>query len=71
MSGCPGIGKDSWPELVGVCGREAAKVISEENSLVNPLIWGENQPITRDFRCDRVFVFVNDSGIVTRVPMVF
>ncbi|OWF37051.1 Proteinase inhibitor [Mizuhopecten yessoensis] len=69
MSKC--LGKDSWPELMGVCGREAAKTIEKENCLVNALIWGENQPTTKDFRCDRVFVFVNDSGIVTRVPMIY
>lgn len=65
------VGKDSWPELVGVSGEEAAKVIEKENSFVNAIIVPPTQSfIPSDYRCDRVWVFVDDDGIVTRVPLI-
>ncbi|KAL0312957.1 UNVERIFIED_CONTAM: Proteinase inhibitor, partial [Sesamum radiatum] len=62
--------KDSWPELVGVCGEIAVKTIEKENSLVNAILVPPAVP-TFDYRCDRVFVFIDEKGIVTRVPMIF
>lgn len=35
---CPP-GKLSWPELVGMNGEEAAKIIKEENPHVDPIVW--------------------------------
>jgi hypothetical protein len=36
--------------------------------LTNVVAINENSPVTMDYRTDRVRVFVNDKGIVTRVP---
>ncbi|KAL0312902.1 UNVERIFIED_CONTAM: Proteinase inhibitor [Sesamum radiatum] len=65
-------GKTAWPELVGMSGEIAVKTIEEENSFVNAIIVPPSQTaIPGDFDCGRVFVFVDDDGIVTREPMVF
>ncbi|KAL0395249.1 UNVERIFIED_CONTAM: Proteinase inhibitor [Sesamum latifolium] len=65
-------GKSAWPELVGVSGEIAVKTIEEENSLITAIIVPPSQPfIPGDFRCDRVFVFVDDEGIVERTPRIF
>lgn len=63
-------GKDSWPELVGAKGTEAEATIESENHLVNAVIVKEGMFVTADFRCDRVRVWVNKRGIVTRVPVI-
>ncbi|CAF1505248.1 unnamed protein product, partial [Didymodactylos carnosus] len=47
-----------WPELVGRNGEEAVRIIKQQSG----------QPITMDYRLDRVRVFVDDRGIVTSVP---
>ncbi|KAK1297349.1 hypothetical protein QJS10_CPB15g01993 [Acorus calamus] len=62
--------KNEWPELVGVQGDVAAITIQEENSLVTAMIVEEGSIIPLDFRCDRVWVWVNESGSVTRVPRI-
>ncbi|KAL0395248.1 UNVERIFIED_CONTAM: Proteinase inhibitor [Sesamum latifolium] len=65
-------GKTAWPELVGVSGEIAVKTIEEENSFVDAIIVPPSQTaIPGDFSCSRVFVFIDDDGIVTRVPTVF
>ena len=65
------IGKDSWPELVGVSGEEAVKVIQKENPFVNGIIVPPTQSfIPSDYRCGRVWVFVDDDDIVTRIPKI-
>ncbi|KAK7268793.1 hypothetical protein RIF29_21502 [Crotalaria pallida] len=66
MTDCKG--KSSWPELVGVKGTVAESTIERENHLVNAVIVLEGSFVTADFRCDRVRVWVNTNGIVTRVP---
>ncbi|GFP96815.1 proteinase inhibitor, partial [Phtheirospermum japonicum] len=63
-------GKNSWPELVGRNGEEAAKVIKKENRNVNAIVLKEGTPVTKDFRCDRVWVWVNDNGMVVRAPII-
>ncbi|CAB4261681.1 unnamed protein product [Prunus armeniaca] len=60
-------GKDSWPELVGDKGKDAAATIESENHLLNAVIVKEGTFVTADFRCDRVRVWVNKRGIVTKV----
>ncbi|PIN24699.1 hypothetical protein CDL12_02568 [Handroanthus impetiginosus] len=62
-------GKQSWPELVGVCGELAKAIIEKENPWVTAVLVPPATP-TRDFRCDRVIVYVDDKGIVTSVPRV-
>ena len=59
-----------WPELLGVAGEVAKRTIEEENSLVTAQIVEEGTIITPDFRCDRVWVWVDETGIVTRVPRI-
>lgn len=62
-------GKGSWPELVGVAGNVAVATIERENPLVNAMTLPPGVfPIT-DYRCDRVWVYVDANGIVAEVPM--
>ncbi|PKI41829.1 hypothetical protein CRG98_037793 [Punica granatum] len=64
---CPP-GKSSWPELIGTDGEAAAPTIEKDNPNVKASIVKEGNLVTPDFHCDRVCVYVNDSGIVTRAP---
>ncbi|XP_020222355.1 inhibitor of trypsin and hageman factor-like [Cajanus cajan] len=68
MSECQG--KSSWPELVGVEGTVAEATIERENPLVDAIIVIEGTIVTPDFRCDRVWVWVNKDGIVYQVPTI-
>ena len=63
-------GKQAWPELVGKTGKYAVAKIKEENPFVRPIIVPEESPTDQAYFCNRVFVVVNESGIVTQVPMV-
>ncbi|XP_020550602.1 protease inhibitor HPI-like [Sesamum indicum] len=63
-------GKSEWPELVGTCGEVAAKTIQEENSVYAIIVPPSQTWIPGNFSCGRVFVFVDEKGIVTRVPRV-
>ncbi|KAL1294708.1 hypothetical protein HN51_055512 [Arachis hypogaea] len=67
-TGCEG--KSSWPELVGVEGTVAEARIERENPLVNAIIVPEGSMVTTDYRCDRVWVWINKAGIVKRVPII-
>ncbi|KAL8530342.1 hypothetical protein ACS0TY_007397 [Phlomoides rotata] len=68
MSNCPG--KLTWPELVNENGEKAAQVIEKENMNVDAIVLKDGTPVIQDFRCDRVWVWVNDYGVVVRVPSV-
>jgi len=57
-----------WPELVGRSGEEAVRIIKQQSGLTNVIIVRQGQPITMDYRIDRVRVFVDDRGIVTSAP---
>ncbi|XP_054807754.1 proteinase inhibitor-like [Prosopis cineraria] len=63
-------GKSSWPELVGEKGKKAEATIERENPLVNAIIVDEGSIVTTDFRCDRVWVWVNGDGVVTEIPKI-
>ncbi|EYU32854.1 hypothetical protein ABFS82_01G093000 [Erythranthe guttata] len=63
-------GKESWPELVGVPGNVAVATIERENPLVNAIILQPRTFPILDFRCDRVWVYVDGNGNVRRVPMI-
>jgi len=63
-------GKSSWPELVGVEGKVAEATIQRENPLVDAIIVLEGSSVTDDLRSDRVWVWVNKDGIVTKVPTI-
>ncbi|KAL1342061.1 hypothetical protein HN51_028640 [Arachis hypogaea] len=67
-TGCEG--KSSWPELVGFEGTVAEARIERENPLVNAIIVPEGSIVTTDYRCDRVWVWINKAGIVKRVPII-
>ncbi|KAL9813028.1 putative proteinase inhibitor I13, potato inhibitor I [Arabidopsis thaliana] len=62
--------KISWPELVGRRGEEAKEIIDRENTKVTAKIISENAVVLAVVICDRVYVRVNDQGIVTRTPIV-
>ncbi|KAH7522172.1 hypothetical protein FEM48_Zijuj07G0110000 [Ziziphus jujuba var. spinosa] len=61
---CPG--KSSWPELVEKEGTVAEETIERENPLVDAIIVDENATL---FRCNRVWVWVNTSGIVVKISL--
>ena len=63
-------GKSSWPELVGVEGKVAEATIQKENPLVDAIIVLEGSVVPLDFRCDRVWVWINKDGIVYQVPTI-
>ncbi|KAK1566693.1 hypothetical protein EZV62_000808 [Acer yangbiense] len=63
-------GKDSWPELVGVRGEEAAATIEQENPTVSAVILLDGTIVNALFLCNRVRVRVNTSGICVRVPRI-
>ncbi|XXG43554.1 hypothetical protein AAC387_Pa01g3557 [Persea americana] len=62
------IGKSQWPELLRVDGEAAKTTIEEENPLVTAHIVKNGSSVITDFRCDRVWVWVDENGIVTKVP---
>jgi len=64
-------GKQSWPGLVGYKGKDAAHIIGDENQwvvIIVIIVIGTN--VSDDFRCDRVRIWVNESGVVVQVPQV-
>ncbi|KAK9057365.1 hypothetical protein SSX86_022200 [Deinandra increscens subsp. villosa] len=64
-------GKSSWPELVGARGSRATARIESENSRVDAIVVVEGRDsVTFDFRCDRVWVWVNSNGVVLRTPVI-
>ncbi|KAI3668056.1 hypothetical protein L6452_43131 [Arctium lappa] len=66
MTDCQG--KRSWPELVGQRGDVAVVTIERENPRVDAFVILDGSDVTMDFRCDRVRVRVNRSGIVVQTP---
>ncbi|CAH8323193.1 unnamed protein product [Eruca vesicaria subsp. sativa] len=62
--------KSSWPELVGKRGEEAKEIIDRENTKVKAQIIAEDAIILPVLVCERVYVFVNDCGIVTEIPFI-
>ncbi|XWS07971.1 hypothetical protein CRYUN_Cryun41cG0036800 [Craigia yunnanensis] len=63
-------GKRSWPELLGTKGEEAAATIERENPNVDAEIVLEGTYVLQVFLCNRVWVWVDTNGIVTRVPTI-
>ncbi|XP_043694699.1 inhibitor of trypsin and hageman factor-like [Telopea speciosissima] len=53
-SECPG--KNSWPELEGAHGDAAAAKIETQNPNVDAIILLDGTPVTKGFRCNRVWV---------------
>ncbi|KMT02819.1 hypothetical protein BVRB_8g194020 [Beta vulgaris subsp. vulgaris] len=68
-SECPG--KNVWPELVGEKGKVAAEVIQRENPNVTQVtVLPDGTPVILNFRCDRVWVWVDCEELVVRPPMI-
>ncbi|KZV24789.1 hypothetical protein F511_34762 [Dorcoceras hygrometricum] len=65
---CPNAGKSSWPELLGVPGEVAVRVIARENRKVSVQTVKDGMVVTADFRCDRVRVWLDKYGLVKLVP---
>ncbi|XP_010932900.1 glu S.griseus protease inhibitor-like [Elaeis guineensis] len=63
-------GKSSWPELVGVNGKEAEKIIEKENPAVDAIIVMVGESVVLNFSCERVWVWVDKDGIVAQVPKI-
>ncbi|TKY52712.1 Proteinase inhibitor [Spatholobus suberectus] len=63
-------GKSSWPEVVGTNGEVAAVKIERENENVHTKLVTEGSMVTMDFWCNRVWVWVDENGVVTRVPKI-
>lgn len=63
--------KDRWPELLGVPAKLARARIQKENQkLTNIPNVLNGSPVTKDFRCNRVRLFVNVLGYVVQTPRV-
>ncbi|KAL8259054.1 hypothetical protein R6Q59_027007 [Mikania micrantha] len=63
-------GKSSWPELVGARGGVAEATIERENPRVDAIVVLDGTAVTGDFRCDRVWVWVNSNRVVLRTPVI-
>ncbi|GLT45925.1 hypothetical protein SLA2020_197200 [Shorea laevis] len=59
-----------WPELLWANGKAVAATIRRENPNVDAVVLLDGTPVTRDFRCNRVRVWVNEQGQVTEVPRI-
>lgn len=60
--------KGEWPEAVGLSGEEAKNIVLQDDSTINVQVLDENAPTTRDFRTNRVRIFVNADGVVVKPP---
>lgn len=60
----------SWPELVGYPAAEAEHKIKSDMPMVRLQIVPQNHLPTRDFDRDRVRIYVDATGVVTKPPMV-
>jgi len=56
---CGGGGKTSWPEVVGMSIEEAKKVILKDKPDADIQVLPVGAPVTKDFRPNRVRIFVN------------
>jgi len=56
----------SWPDLVGKDANEAESKLKAEG--YNIQVLPEGSPTTRDYRIDRVRIFVDDNNKVVEVP---
>ncbi|KAF8037344.1 hypothetical protein BT93_B0298 [Corymbia citriodora subsp. variegata] len=63
------INKSSWPELVGVNGKNAKEIIENENRRATGVILPQGAAHSLDICCNRVFIWVDDKGNTVEVPM--
>jgi hypothetical protein len=57
-----------WSNCVGLDGEKAKEIIQGDKQDAQVVILHENAPTTRDFKINRVRVFVNDDGKVVKAP---
>ncbi|KAK8677419.1 hypothetical protein V6N13_142957 [Hibiscus sabdariffa] len=62
--------KFSWPELFGKKQAEAQATIQRDNPEVKVVILSPGRARLFDFCCNRVYLDVDGSGIVTKTPTV-
>jgi len=62
--------KTRWPEVVGLSGQRAKRIILSQRPNLNVIILREGSATTKDLRRDRVWVFVDRHHIVRRTPTV-
>lgn len=60
--------KDKWPEHLGELGTDASVKIQEAFPNLRVSVLPEDAMVTMDFRLDRVRVFVDSNGRVSKVP---
>uniref|UniRef100_A0A452XM19 Subtilisin-chymotrypsin inhibitor-2A n=3 Tax=Aegilops tauschii TaxID=37682 RepID=A0A452XM19_AEGTS len=53
--------KTRWPEVVGLCAEEAKKIILADKPDADIIVLPVGTPVTKDFRPERVRVFVHDT----------
>ena len=53
---------------MGKKGEVAKRVIEKENQLVKGILVKHGNFVTHDYRCDRVWIWINDAGFVFKVP---
>uniref|UniRef100_A0A0D9X8B1 Subtilisin inhibitor 1 n=1 Tax=Leersia perrieri TaxID=77586 RepID=A0A0D9X8B1_9ORYZ len=62
--------KSSWPELVGVLATLAATEITKERPDVAVEVLPPGAPLTPDVNEKRVRLFIDNSGIVAKTPVI-
>jgi hypothetical protein len=60
--------KKEWPEVVGLSGQEAEERVKNDDPTVQTQVLDQNAPCTRDFRMNRVRIFINGEGVVVKAP---
>jgi len=60
----------NWPDHVGINAEESKKRILAENPHLRIDILPENSITTRDYRVDRVRIFVKEDNTVASVPKI-
>lgn len=58
----------AWGKLVGLTGGEAKARILQKEPNMNVQILSKNSPTTRDYRTNRVRIFVDQANRVVREP---
>ncbi|KAL7117171.1 hypothetical protein ACP275_03G055900 [Erythranthe tilingii] len=59
-----------WPNLVGMAAEEAKAIITKDNPLVTVVLVHRDEATIDNFCCNRVWLFVDESNRVRKVPMV-
>ncbi|KAG0477857.1 hypothetical protein HPP92_012576 [Vanilla planifolia] len=62
--------RDSWPELVGLTIDEALKILKEERPEAELVVVGKDEPVTLDYKFNRIRIFVDSDGKVARTPTI-